>query len=43
LLLEPLKNVLIDTQRNRGLGRQRFEAAANNASNDVLNIRFGML
>lgn len=43
LRLEPLKYILIDAKRDRRFGRQGMQTAANNASNDVIQIGFGMV
>ena len=43
LRLEPLKNVLIDAQRNQRLRRRRLQPTANNTANNVLYIGFWML
>ena len=41
--LEPLQNVLIDSQRDGRLWWQRFEPPANHTANDVPNVCFWML
>jgi len=43
LRLEPLENVLIDPKRDGCLGRERLQPAPDNASNNVLDLSFGML
>lgn len=38
LSLEPFKNILIDSQRNGSLGRQRLKPSANQAANNMLHV-----
>ena len=40
LRLKPFENILIDSQRNRRLGRQRLKPTTNQSTNDMLHISF---
>jgi hypothetical protein len=42
LPFEPLKHVLIQSQRHKRLGRNRLQASPHDATNNVLHIKLGM-
>ena len=39
LLFEPLKNILVDAKRNRGLQWQRLQTPSDDSANNVANVR----